>query len=76
MTIKVEDKMNVSVVMTTYNGEKYLVEQLDSLRKQSFAVNEVLFFDDRSIDSTQDIIEKYIETYKLSEGNLLETLQI
>ena len=67
MTIKAEDKMNVSVVMTTYNGEKYLVEQLDSLRKQSFAVNEVLFFDDRSIDSTQDIIEKYIETYKLSE---------
>ena len=57
--------MKVSVVMTTFNGEKYLMEQLDSLRLQSCAVDEVLIFDDGSTDKTHVIVENYIMNYKL-----------
>lgn len=34
--------MKISVVMTTYNGEKYVEEQLDSIRVQTRKADEVL----------------------------------
>ena len=30
-----KDKITTSVVLSTYNGAKYIIEQLDSLRNQS-----------------------------------------
>lgn len=57
--------MKVSVVMTTYNGEKYLEQMLDSLRKQNRKIDEVLFFDDQSTDGTVSLIENYIEHYNM-----------
>lgn len=36
--------MKTSVVMTVYNGSRYLLEMLDSLRNQTRAIDEVLFF--------------------------------
>ena len=59
--------MKISVVLCTYNGEAFLVEQLDSIRLQTKSVAEVLIADDRSTDSTVHIIKEYIEKYKLSE---------
>ena len=38
----------VSVVMTTYNGQKYLREQMDSLREQTMPIDEVIIMDDCS----------------------------
>ena len=38
----------VSVVMTTYNGQKYLLEQMDSLREQTMPIDEVIIMDDCS----------------------------
>lgn len=38
-----EAKVKVSVVMTTYNGEKYLCQMLDSLRMQERKIDELLF---------------------------------
>ena len=32
--------MKVSVAMTTYNGELYLIEQLDSLREQEMKIDQ------------------------------------
>ena len=44
----------VSVVMTTYNGQKYLREQMDSLREQTMPIDEVIIMDDCSTDHTPD----------------------
>lgn len=50
---------SVTVVLATYNGEKYLKEQLDSLvRQRGVAVN-ILVRDDGSKDGTLDILDEY-----------------
>ena len=53
--------MKTSVVMSTYNGERYIFEQLESLRKQTMKPDEVLIFDDGSSDSTVSLVSKYIQ---------------
>lgn len=55
----------VSVAMTTFNGEKYIIEQLESLRRQTRPIDEVIIADDMSTDSTVSIICSYIDEYKL-----------
>ena len=50
----------VAVLMSTYNGKKYLKEQIDSILKQK-SVNVTLFIrDDGSSDNTLTIIESYL----------------
>jgi glycosyltransferase involved in cell wall biosynthesis len=49
----------VSIVLCTYNGEKYLEEQLQSILTQTYLSIELIICDDHSIDSTQAIITKY-----------------
>lgn len=51
----------VAVLMSTYNGEKYLDKQLSSLNKQSFRNFTVYVRDDSSTDLTVDIIKKWKE---------------
>ncbi len=51
----------VSVALTTYNGEKYILKQLHSLLFQRRAIDEVVIFDDASTDKTVDIIKDFIE---------------
>ncbi len=48
-----------SVVVCTYNGERYLKEQLDSLLIQTYRPLEIIISDDGSSDSTRQIIEKF-----------------
>ena len=62
----------ISLIMTTYNGEKYLEEQLDSIRNQSRTPDEVLIFDDRSKDSTAELVRSYIQKYKLTSWHFFE----
>ena len=62
--------ISISVVMTTYNGEKYIVEQLDSIRNQSRVPDEVIIYDDCSSDLTVSLIEKYIDDYELTNWTL------
>ena len=57
--------MKTSVVMTVYNGSKYIIEMLESLRKQTRKIDEVLIFDDRSTDNSQEIVENYISQFYL-----------
>jgi glycosyltransferase involved in cell wall biosynthesis len=51
----------VSVVMTVWNGEKYLAETLDSLVAQTLRDFELVVIDDGSTDSTCAIIESYAD---------------
>ena len=53
----------VSVVMCTYNGEKFLREQLDSIVQQSYPIHELLIQDDQSTDRTTKIIKEYQARY-------------
>lgn len=48
----------ISVALCTYNGEKYLPEQLESIRQQSVPVDELVVCDDGSQDGTLDILHK------------------
>ena len=57
--------MKISVAMTTYNGEKYIVKQLDSLRDQTMRIDEVIIYDDCSSDKTAGLIMEYIKTNNL-----------
>lgn len=58
--------MKISVVMATYNGEKYVEKQLYSLLNQSVAIDEVIIADDKSIDNTPKIINSFIEINHLT----------
>jgi len=49
----------ISVVMATFNGEQFVVEQLDSVFKQTFSNIEVIVVDDCSTDNTREILEQY-----------------
>ena len=55
----------ISIVMSTYNGEKYIVKQLDSLREQTLQPDEVIIRDDCSQDNTAAVVKKYIESHDL-----------
>lgn len=52
-------KTNISVAMATYNGEKYIQEQLNSLAKQTVLPYELVVCDDGSRDKTIKIIKKF-----------------
>lgn len=54
-------KMNdlVSIVMATYNGEKFLRLQIESILKQSYSNLEIIVVDDGSTDNTMDILQEY-----------------
>ncbi len=45
--------------MATYNGERYLSYQMDSILNQTIIDFEVIICDDNSSDSTWDILQKY-----------------
>ena len=49
----------ISVALCTYNGERYLRQQLDSILNQTLAVDEIVVCDDASSDGTPAILEQY-----------------
>jgi glycosyltransferase involved in cell wall biosynthesis len=51
--------MKISVSMATYNGEKYIYAQLESILKQLSENDEVVISDDSSADKTVDIIKSF-----------------
>jgi glycosyltransferase involved in cell wall biosynthesis len=51
--------MKISVCLATYNGEKYIKDQLDSILIQLDGDDEIVISDDSSTDSTVDIVNKY-----------------
>lgn len=53
--------MKLSVALCTYNGEKYLREQLDSIAAQLLPIDEVVVCDDGSTDGTVSILREYAD---------------
>lgn len=48
----------ISVALCTYNGERYIREQLESILNQTMKVDEIVVCDDGSEDHTVEIIEE------------------
>ena len=79
-------KASVSIVLCTYNGAKYLSEQLDSILAQTYPLHEIIIQDDNSTDETVDIIHEYARKYSFIKffknnsehgvnGNFLSAMQ-
>lgn len=49
----------ISIALCTYNGDKYLGEQLDSILSQDYKKLEIVVFDDASSDRTWEILTTY-----------------
>ncbi|MBQ3543884.1 MAG: glycosyltransferase [Lachnospiraceae bacterium] len=62
----------VSVVISTYNGEKYIEEQLESVLKQTMQPDEVIISDDASNDQTVLIVEDFIKKNKLENWVIIK----
>lgn len=58
--------MTSAIVISTYNGEKYITKQLDSIRLQTVNPDKVIISDDGSSDKTPEIIRNYIEENELT----------
>ena len=54
----VVERMIISVCMTTFNGQKYIKEQLESILCQLSPYDEVIVSDDDSTDNTIDVIKE------------------
>src|SRR5258708_3955131 len=55
------DRSRISVAMCSYNGARFLREQLESIATQTRLPDELIIFDDRSTDETIEIIDAFVK---------------
>jgi len=55
----------ISIAMATYNGQKFIIDQLDSITNQTYKNFEIIVCDDKSTDSTFEILQNYKTKYPL-----------
>lgn len=67
--------MKTSVVLSAYNGEKFILEQLESIRIQTVSVDEVIILDDCSTDNTAKICQDFITQHDLSHWHFAVNAQ-
>lgn len=53
----------IKILMATYNGEKYISQQIDSILNQTFGDWKIFIQDDCSTDNTVNIIEDYVKRF-------------
>ena len=51
----------IAILLATYNGEKYIRDQIDSILYQSFSAFRLYISDDCSTDKTLDILNEYVK---------------
>ena len=61
----------VNILLATYNGEKFLKTQLDSLIEQTYENIDIYVRDDCSTDNTVEFIKNYIESNKSGKRIIL-----
>jgi len=55
-------KLSISIAMCTYNGAAFVREQLDSFARQTRLPAELIICDDRSTDTTVDIVQGFAQS--------------
>jgi glycosyltransferase involved in cell wall biosynthesis len=60
-TVQSGDSPLISIVLPTFNGERYLREALDSCLKQTYRHWELVVVDDASTDATSAILSEYMQ---------------
>jgi glycosyltransferase involved in cell wall biosynthesis len=58
---KIKPSPKVSVIMSVYNGERYLIAAMDSIWSQTFNDFEFIVIDDGSTDGTLEILKSYVD---------------
>lgn len=58
-------KEKVDILLATYNGEKYLKEQIESILNQTYQNIQIIISDDCSQDSTREILRQYEKNDKI-----------
>ncbi|MGI4744834.1 MAG: glycosyltransferase, partial [Janthinobacterium lividum] len=53
---------SISIAMATYNGARYLRQQLDSLARQTYLPAELVVTDDMSTDGTEAVVMEFAAT--------------
>jgi len=56
---------NISVILATYNGSKYIVKQLDSILSQTVPPDEIIICDDISTDETVSLLQSYLHDSRI-----------
>lgn len=64
-------QQRIAILMCTYNGDAHLVEQLDSIRQQSFKCIDIWVSDDGSSDNTLATLEAYRANWPLGRFEIL-----
>ena len=59
------EEKKVAVILSTYNGEKYIKTQIDSILNQTYKNIEIYVRDDGSKDGTADILKEYEKQGKI-----------
>jgi rhamnosyltransferase len=83
---KITSPTPIAILLATYNGGQYLMEQLDSLLQQTCQEWTLYIHDDGSTDNTYDILREYsqkhsniyvleYESQRGAMGNFLSLLQ-
>lgn len=62
---KINNQRSIAILMATYNGEKYLAEQIESILKQTETDWTLYIQDDGSKDHTLDIVQRYADDDKI-----------
>ena len=59
----------IDILLTTYNGEKYLKEQIDSILNQTYKEIKLIISDDYSETSSQ--IKEILEEYQKRDNRII-----
>ena len=60
---QMEEQKGISIIISTFNSEKYIGDCIDSILKQTYKNFEIVVVDDHSEDNIIDIIKGYAEKY-------------
>ena len=68
--------MKINILMSTYNGEQFLAEQIESIQKQTVKDWTLYIRDDGSSDTTPEIIKQYTQLDSRIVFIMLTTVKI
>lgn len=61
-----KNKMKISIIIPTYNAERYITEAIDSVLSQTYKNIEIIVVDDGSTDNTENVLKIYIDQNKIT----------